>query len=71
MHALLERMAALRRGRDAGRCARHAGELFTFLWRENVDPTNNHAERKVRPALSMRKNSYQNAGPAARKRGPC
>jgi len=48
--------------RLAARCARHAGELFTFLWRDGVDPTNNHAEREVRPAVQMRKNSYQNAG---------
>lgn len=50
--------------RLATRCARHAGELFTFLWREGVDPTNNLAEREVRPAVAMRKNSYQNASPS-------
>lgn len=47
--------------RLAKRIGKHSGELFTFLWHDNVDPTNNHAEREVRPAVQMRKNSYQNA----------
>lgn len=47
--------------RLAKRLAKHGTELFTFLWYEEVDPTNNHAEREVRPAVQMRKNSYQNA----------
>ncbi|MGL4513747.1 MAG: IS66 family transposase, partial [Lacipirellulaceae bacterium] len=50
--------------RLADRCARHAGELFTFLWHDGVDPTNNLAEREVRPAVQIRKNSYQNASPS-------
>ncbi|WP_197525515.1 IS66 family transposase [Pseudobythopirellula maris] len=50
--------------RLADRCARHADGLFTFLWHDGVDPTNNHAEREVRPAVQMRKNSYQNASPS-------
>jgi len=50
--------------RLAARCAKHAGELFTFLWHDGVDPTNNLAEREVRPAVQMRKNSYQNASPS-------
>lgn len=50
--------------RLAARCAKHAGELFTFLWHEGVDPTNNRAEREVRPAVLMRKASYQNASPS-------
>jgi transposase len=50
--------------RLATRCAKHAGELFTFLWHDSVDPTNNHAEREVRPAVLIRKNSYQNASPS-------
>jgi transposase len=47
--------------RLAKRLAKHGAELFTFLWHDGVDPTNNHAEREVRPAVMMRKNSYQNA----------
>ena len=50
--------------RLAARIQKHAGELFTFLWHDGVDPTNNHAEREVRPAVQMRKNSYQNASPS-------
>jgi transposase len=50
--------------RLAKRLARHGAELFTFLWHDGVDPTNNLAEREVRPAVMMRKNSYQNASPS-------
>ncbi|WP_146561277.1 IS66 family transposase [Posidoniimonas corsicana] len=50
--------------RLAKRIGKHAGELFTFLWHDDVDPTNNHAEREVRPAVQIRKNSYQNASPS-------
>jgi hypothetical protein len=50
--------------RLAARCVNHAGELFTFLWYDGVDPTNNLAEREVRPAVLMRKVSYQNASPS-------
>ena len=41
--------------RIAGRLVRHAGELTTFLWNERVDPSNNAAERSLRPAVVMRK----------------
>lgn len=47
--------------RLAARLAKHGAELFTFLWHDDVEPTNNHAEREVRPAVAMRKVSYQNA----------
>lgn len=47
--------------RLAKRLAKHGHELFTFMWYDDVDPTNNHAEREVRPAVQMRTNSYQNA----------
>jgi len=47
--------------RLAKRLDKYGHELFTFLWYDDVDPTNNHAEREVRPAVQMRKNSYQNA----------
>jgi len=32
--------------------------LFTFLEQEGVEPTNNHAERRVRPAVLWRKGSF-------------
>jgi len=34
--------------------------LFTFLLDENIDHTNNHAEREIRPAVIMRKVMQQN-----------
>ena len=34
--------------------------LFTFLDEEGVEPTNNHAEREIRPAVIIRKNSLGN-----------
>lgn len=46
--------------RLAGRLAKYGPELFTFLWHESVPSDNNHAERAIRPAVVMRKNSYHN-----------
>jgi hypothetical protein len=37
------------------RLQRHRGELTRFLWEENLDGTNNAAERALRPAVVMRK----------------
>ncbi len=34
--------------------------LFTFLDQPDVDPTNNMAEREIRPAVIIRKNSLGN-----------
>ena len=34
------------------------GALFTFVRREDVQPTNNAAERAVRPAVLWRKGSF-------------
>ena len=34
--------------------------IFTFLYRTDVPFDNNHAERSIRPAVIMRKNSYGN-----------
>jgi len=34
--------------------------IFTFLDRSDVDPTNNRAEREIRPAVVIRKNSLGN-----------
>ena len=41
--------------RLAKRLARHAGELTVFLWKDEVDGTNNAAERAIRPAVVIRK----------------
>ncbi|MCK9460873.1 MAG: IS66 family transposase [Proteobacteria bacterium] len=42
--------------RLARRLERHRDELLVFLERDNVDATNNHGERAIRPAVVMRKN---------------
>ena len=42
------------------RLRRHQNELFTFLDQEGVPFDNNHAERSIRPAVILRKNSYGN-----------
>lgn len=36
------------------------GALWTFSTAEGVEPTNNHAERMVRPAVLWRKGSFGN-----------
>lgn len=47
-------------GRLIKRLHRHQNELFTFLDHANVPFENNHAERAIRPAVIIRKNSYAN-----------
>lgn len=42
------------------RLRRHREELFTFLDKADVPFDNNHAERQIRPAVIMRKNTYCN-----------
>ena len=42
------------------RLRRHQNDLFTFLDQEGVPFDNNHAERSIRPAVILRKNSYGN-----------
>ena len=42
------------------RFRRHQDELFTFLDQEGVPFDNNHAERTIRPAVIIRKNSQGN-----------
>lgn len=42
------------------RLRRHRGELLTFLDQLDVPYDNNHAEREIRPAVIMRKNSFGN-----------
>ena len=56
----LEALAAMRWGdgdadRLTARLAKHRRNLTTFLHREEVDGTNNAAERALRPAVVMRK----------------
>lgn len=42
------------------RLRRHATELFPFVEHPEVPFDNNHAERAIRPAVILRKNSYAN-----------
>jgi hypothetical protein len=42
------------------RLRRHQNDLLTFLDQEGVPFDNNHAERSIRPAVILRKNSYGN-----------
>lgn len=42
------------------RLRRHREDLLTFLHQDNVPFENNHAERSIRPAVIIRKNSYGN-----------
>ena len=62
--ALLRRGTRLRRRRDlkaARFCAKllaRRPSLWTFLHAPGVEPTNNHAERCLRPAVLWRKNSF-------------
>jgi len=46
--------------RLARRLARHRDHLFTFLHKPDVPADNNHAERQIRPAVIIRKNSQSN-----------
>jgi transposase len=46
------------------RLKRHRHEMFTFLEEANVTFDNNHAEREVRPAVIIRKNSFCNRSEA-------
>ncbi len=53
--------------RLAGRIGKHRDHLFTFLDTPGVPPDNNHAERQIRPAVIIRKNSLCNrSGQGAR-----
>ena len=44
------------------RLKRHARNMFTFLIKEGITSDNNVAERAIRPAVVMRKNSYGSRG---------
>ena len=63
-HRLNERMAAPWEDKQARRLLkrfrRHRNDLFTFLDNAAVPFDNNAAERAVRPAVMIRKNSYGN-----------
>ena len=61
LHDLLGRPWEQRHARRlVKRLRRHECELFTFLDHPGVPSDNNHAEREIRPAVMMRKNSYAN-----------
>jgi len=65
LHARLTKLIALEwRHKECKRLVkrlrRHQNEMFTFLEYEGVPADNNHAERQIRPAVIMRKNSYAN-----------
>lgn len=58
---LLERGVELRLRGLSGACADvldHKNALFTFAFESGVEPTNNHAERALRPFVLWRKTSY-------------
>ena len=58
---LLERGAELRLRGVSGSCLdilEHKAALLTFAFEPEVDPTNNHAERALRPFVLWRKVSY-------------
>ena len=65
---LEKRLAALADGQSvdadatrlAKRLARHRDHLLTFLHKPDVPADNNHAERQIRPAVIIRKNSQSN-----------
>ena len=46
--------------RLAKRLRKYQAGIFTFLDKEGVPFENNHAERSIRPAVILRKNSYCN-----------
>lgn len=57
---ILLEMGKKRKGAQSGMCAeilKVEGALWSFVWREGVEPTNNGAERAVRPGVQWRKGS--------------
>jgi transposase len=61
VEALLVRAAASNIDRLSGSCAdilAHKAALWTFVDREGVEPTNNHAERELRAFVLWRKRSF-------------
>jgi transposase len=53
--------------RLAKRLSKYGPELLTFVEFDGIPPSNNHAEREVRPAVLMRKASYGNQSDAGAK----
>jgi transposase len=61
VEALLERAAAAGLPLVSGSCAdilAHRAALWTFVDRDDVEPTNNHAERELRAFVLWRKRSF-------------
>lgn len=61
VEALLERVVAADLPGVSGSCEdmlEHRGALWTFVDREGVEPTNNHAERELRAFVLWRKRSF-------------
>jgi transposase len=61
LEALLERAAAADIAGLSGSCAdilAHRAALWTFVERDGVEPTNNHAERELRAFVLWRKRSF-------------
>ena len=58
---LLQRAVAANIKRLSGSCKnllKHVDALWKFVDHEGVDPTNNHAERELRPIVLWRKSSF-------------
>src|SRR5439155_23572248 len=61
VEALLERAVAAKLPDVSGSCAdilAHRAALWTFVERDDVEPTNNHAERELRAFVLWRKRSF-------------
>ncbi|NVJ12541.1 transposase, partial [Myxococcus sp. AM001] len=61
VEALLERAVAARLPHVSGSCEdilKHRAALWTFVDRDGVEPTNNHAERELRAFVLWRKRSF-------------
>jgi len=61
VEAALERAVAAKLPQVSGSCAdilAHRAALWTFVEREDVEPTNNHAERELRAFVLWRKRSF-------------
>jgi transposase len=59
--ACLRRAAAAKIKRVSGSCAniiKHQAALWAFVDRDDVEPTNNHAERELRQFVLWRKRSF-------------
>ena len=64
VEALLEQCAGSGHTKSARKCEeilKLRAALGTFVWREGVEPTNNAAERALRPAVLWRKGSFGSA----------